>query len=152
MKIGPFDQTWYCNPQGYDIVKIKPYAAYDVVADSWAVRPPHLPDWSIDKFPEGHALVEMGEAYEKLIAAIFDLPEPYRTQQGNALWTYLHSDRSRAFSPQGEGWFDPGNAMEKWLDQEGLWKDLWEIHHDADQHPEHLLAPAGWSSDPGAAA
>lgn len=146
---GPWSNTWFCNPDSYSIADIKPYAAYDVTNHSWAVRPPHLPDWSIDKFPEGHALVEMGEAYEKLIAAIFDLPEPYRTQQGNALWTYLHSDRARAFGPQGEGWWDPGNVIEKWLDQKGIWADLWAIHHDADQHPEHLLAPAGWSNDPG---
>lgn len=147
---GPFDQTWYCNPDSWDIVKIKPYAAYDITNHSWAVKPPHLPSWDISKFPEGHAMIEMGEAYEKLIAAIFDLPEPYRTQQGNALWTYLHTDRSRAFGPNGEGWYDPGNVMEKWLDQDGIWKDLWAIHHRAEEDPSTLLAPANWSNDPGA--
>lgn len=148
--VGPLSNTWYCNPDSWDIRDIKPYAAYDVTNHRWAVRPPHLPDWSIEKFPEGHAMVEMGEAYEKLIKAIFDLPEPYRTQQGNALWTYLHTDRSRAFGPEGEGWYDPGNVMEKWTDQQGLWKDLWAIHHRADEDPSTLLAPADWSNDPGA--
>jgi hypothetical protein len=146
---GPFDNTWYVNQDSWDIRDIKPYAAYDVTNHEWAVRPPHLPDWDIERFPEGHALVEMGEAYEKLIKAIFDLPEPYRTQQGNALWTYLHTDRSRAFGPQGEGWYDPGNVMEKWLDQNGIWADLWAIHHRADEDPSTLLAPANWSNDPG---
>jgi GNAT superfamily N-acetyltransferase len=145
---GPWSNTWYVNADSWDIVRIKPYAAYDVTNHAWAVKPPHLPDWDIEKFPEGHALVEMGEAYEKLIGAIFDLPEPYRTQQGNALWTYLHTDRSRAFSSEGEGWYDPGNVMEKWLDQNGTWADLWAIHHRADEDPSTLLAPADWSNDP----
>lgn len=145
---GPWSNTWYCNPGSWNIVDIKPYAAYDITNHEWAVRPPHLPDWGIERFPEGHALVEMGEAYEKLIAAIFDLPEPIRTQYGNALWTFLHSDRARAFGPQGEGWWDPGNVMEKWLDQKGVWADLWAIHHRADEDPSTLLAPANWSNDP----
>jgi hypothetical protein len=145
---GPFDNTFYVNPNSWDIRDIKPYAAYDITNHEWAVKPPHLPDWDVSKFPEGHALVEMGEAYERLIQAIFDLPEPYRTQQGNALWTYLHTDRSRAFGPNGEGWYDPGNVIEKWLDQDGMWKDLWDIHHRADEDPSTLLAPANWSNDP----
>jgi GNAT superfamily N-acetyltransferase len=146
---GPWSNTWYCNPGSWNIIDIKPYAAYDITNHSWAVRPPHLPDWDVSKFPEGHALVEMGEAYEQLIAAVFALPEPIRTQYGNALWTFLHSDRNRAFGPQGEGWYDPGNVMEKWLDQKGIWADLWQIHHRAEEDPSTLLAPANWSNNPG---
>jgi hypothetical protein len=145
---GPWSNTFYVNKDSWDIRQIKPYSAYDVTNHEWAVKPPHLPDWNIAAFPEGHALLEMGQAYETLIKAIFALPEPYRTQQANALWTYLHSDRSRAFSAQGEGWFDPGNAMEKFLDQSGLWAQLWGYHHRAEQDPTTLLAPAGWSNDP----
>jgi hypothetical protein len=76
------------------------------------------------------------------------MPEPYRTQQGYALWQHLHGDRSRAFGPQGEGWFDPGNVIEKWLDQEGLWEKLVQIMVRAKSDPTTLNAPAGWSNDP----
>jgi GNAT superfamily N-acetyltransferase len=146
--VGPLSNTWYCNMASWDIKDIRPYAAYDITNDRWAVTPPHLPEWSIDAFPAGHAMIDMGEAYDALVKAILSLPEPYRTQQGNALWEHLHSDRARAFSPQGEGWYDPGNVIEKWLDQEGVWQDLWDIHHRAQTDPTTLLAPAGWSNDP----
>jgi hypothetical protein len=90
------------------------------------VRPPHLPDWSVDKFPQGHALLEEAEGYASVIEAIDKMPEPYRTQQGKALWEHLHGDRSRAFSDQGEGWLDPGNTLEKALNEWGLWDKLVE--------------------------
>jgi hypothetical protein len=143
---GPFSVTWYVNQDSWDIRDIKPYAAYNVSADVWAVRPPHLPDWSIKDFPK--AFVAEARAVEAYVKAVLKLPEPMRAQQCDALWRHLHSDRSRAFSPQGEGWIDPGNALEKFLDQAGLWEQLAEVHFDAVAHPEKLLAPVNWSNDP----
>lgn len=143
---GPFSVTWYVNPDSWDIRKIKPYAAYNVTADTWAVRPPHLPDWSIKDFPK--AFVAEARAVEAYVKAVLKLPEPMRTQQADALWRHLHSDRSRAFSAQGEGWIDPGNALEKWLDQAGVWEQLAEVHFDAVANPDKLLAPLNWSNDP----
>ena len=145
---GPFSNTWYVNANSYDIRNIKPYAAYDVTHDRWAVKPPHLPKWDISKFPEGPALVREAEAVAAQVRAILEMPEPYRTQQGFTLWQRLHGDRSRAFGPQGEGWYDPGNVIEKWLDQEGLWERLVEIMLRARERPESLSAPADWSNDP----
>ena len=48
--IGPFDGTGYVNPDSYDIRKIKPYAAYEVVSQRWFVEP-------ISE-PEGHHFTE----------------------------------------------------------------------------------------------
>jgi hypothetical protein len=145
---GPFSNTWYVNPDSYDIRKIKPYAAYDVTHMRWAVKPPHLPKWDISQFPEGPALVAECQAVSAYVRAILNMPEPYRTQQGYSLWHHLHSDRSRAFSAQGEGWYDPGNVIEKWLDQEGLWEQLVQIMVRVREHPESMNAPENWSNSP----
>lgn len=124
---GEWDVTGYCNKNSYDIRKIKPYAAYNISDNAWAVRPPHLLDWSVEKFPEGKALLEEAKGYADIIEAIDKMPEPFRTQQGQALWEHLHGDRSRAFSERGEGWMDPGNAVEKALVEWGLWDKLVEM-------------------------
>lgn len=134
--VAPFGGTWdltgYVNANSYDITKIKPYAAYNISDDTWAVRPPHLPDWGIDKLPEGGAnLLAEAEGYASVIEAIEQMPEPYQTQQGKALWHHLHADRSRAFSDEGEGWMDPGNLIEKALVEWGLWDKLVEWQYGA---------------------
>lgn len=146
--IGPFDQTFYCNPDSYDIREIKPYAAYDVTADAWAVKPPHLPSWSIEDFPQGHSLVQECQGYAAVTRAILRMPEPYRAQQADALWRHLHGDRSRAFGPNGEGWYDSGNVIEKFMDQLGLWEPLAEAHFEVVANPAKLQAPTTWSNDP----
>lgn len=143
-----FDQTWYVNPGSYRIVDIKPYAAYDVTHDRWAVKPPHLPGWSIKDFPEGPALEEYCWGVEDMARATLDMPEPYRHQEGFALWHFIHDERSGAFGPQGEGWYDVRNVVEKWLDQKGLMPHLWTLMHEAVQDPHLLDAPADWSNTP----
>jgi hypothetical protein len=145
---GPFDNTWYVNQDSWDIRAIRPYAAYNVTDDVWAVKPPHLESWDISQFPEGHALVQEAHAVASYVRAVLALPEPYRSQQGVALWEHLHGDRSRAFGPQGEGWFDPGNVLEKYLDQLGLWEKLVKVRMNAREHPEVLNSPTNWSNDP----
>lgn len=145
---GPWDNTWYVNQDSWDIRKIRPYAAFNVSDNVWAVKPPHLPSWDISQFPEGETLVEEARAVEKYVEAILKLPEPYRTQQGYALWQHLHSDRGRAFTEQGEGWYDPANVIEKWLDQRGLWEKLVEIMVKVKNDPTVRNAPANWSNDP----
>lgn len=145
---GPWNQTWYVNKDSLDIRKIKPYAAYDVTDDVWAVRPPHLPDWDISQFPQGHALVQEAHAVAAYVRSVLAMPEPFRSQQATALWEHLHGDRGRAFGPQGEGWYDSGNVLEKFLDQLGLWQKLVDARVQARDHPEMLNAPRGWSNDP----
>lgn len=145
---GPWENTWYVNKNSYDIRRIKPYAAYNVSTDEWAVKPPHLPAWDISQFPEGPALVAECQAVSAYAQAILNMPEPYRTQQGYALWHHLHSDRARAFSDLGEGWYDPGNVIEKFLDQQGLWEKLVKIMVRVRNDPSAMNAPADWSNMP----
>lgn len=148
---GTFDMTWFANLQGWDIARIRPYAAYDVVADEWVVRPPHLPDWSMQSFPEGPGLAEEVKGIIEMAEGVLKMPEPYRTQNGAALWEFVHSNRSDAFSPLGEGWWDSRNVVEKALDQKGLMQKLWECHDRAQQAPESLASPSDWSNSPVAA-
>lgn len=122
----PFDPdnewhlTGYVNLNSYDITKIKPYAAYNVTDDSWAVKP--------IKEPTGHQFSpsEMyhAEGVAERIKHILTMPEPARSQEATRMWHFLHADRSRAFGPHGEGAFDRGNVIEKYLDQAGLWQKL----------------------------
>src|SRR5882757_1425337 len=141
---GPWDNTWYVNPDSYDILKIKPYAAYDVTGDTWVVKPPHLPHWSLSDFPK--PVVRTLRAADDYTRAVLKLPEPERTQQGAALFEAWHEDRSRAFSERGEGWYDVANLREKWLDQHGLWAELVDCAHRAKEGLD--LAPADWSNTP----
>jgi hypothetical protein len=147
----PFDLTWFVNPVAYDIRTIRPYAAYELVSNQWVVRPPHLPDWSIESFPQGHPLVTEIHAVAAEVRAVLKMPEPYRTQQGDRLWHYIHDGRSQAFSDQGEGWWDVANVLEKAMSQMGhpsLWDQLVELHFAAHDNPHLLDAPANWSNQP----
>lgn len=145
-----FDLTWFANEQGWDIRQIRPYAAYDVVRARWIVTPPDLPQWSIDQFPEGHGLTREVQGIVEMARGILAMPEPYRTQNGDALWHFVHDNRSNAFGPRGEGWYDARNVIEKGLDQKGLMQQLYACHDRADHEPGATDAPAGWSNDPGA--
>lgn len=145
---GVYDQTWFANLKGWDIAEIRPYAAYDVVEDEWIVRPPHLPDWSMKDFPEGPGLAEEVRGIVEAAEGILAMPEPYRTQNGAAFWEFVHANRSNAFGPEGEGWWDPRNVIEKALDQKGLMQRLFECHRRATEDPTSLAAPADWSNTP----
>lgn len=146
---GPWDNTWYVNKDSYDIREIRPYAAYDVTADKWVVKPPHLPEWSTNAFPEGKGLAREIRGIIDMAKGILAMPEPYRTQNGRALWEFVHANRSDAFGAQGEGWWDARNVIEKALDQAGLMQQLWVLMDKARQDPHVLDSPAGWSNDPG---
>lgn len=109
----PWDRTGYVNHSSWVISEIKPYAAYNVTDDVWAVRP--------IKEPEGHEFVTTEwyyfEGVASQILAAMKLQEPARTQTLRHIWDWVHGDRSRAFGPNGAGAFDRSNALEKYLSQ-----------------------------------
>lgn len=137
------DEEWhltgYVNPDSYDIRKIKPYAAYEVVSDTWFVEP-------IDE-PTGHTFDESQwyymEGFAERIRAAMELREPSRSNALNRIWTFLHKDRSRAFGPNGTGAFDRGNATEKYLDQAGLWDVLVQSRFGKQANVSTTDDPAG---------
>lgn len=99
-----------------DIRRLKPYAAYDITRDEWAVKPVEVPDdFGPEKLPE--STWDVFDALTKLIKAIGELPDGVREREGAALYDYLHADRHSAFGPDGSGLYDPGNAVWKALDK-----------------------------------
>lgn len=112
-----FSLTWYVNPNSYDIRRLKPYAAYDVTDDTWAVHPLQVPkDWSARSLPESYW--SYAETLLAEINAIGELPPEERHRMAANLWEELHTHRRDAFSPEGKGLFDLSNIVEKYLDQE----------------------------------
>jgi GNAT superfamily N-acetyltransferase len=118
----PFDsdETWhltgYVNPESYDIRRIKPYAAYEILSNTWFVKPVEVPsDWGPDKFPE--STWRIAEHYADEIDRISHLDPKSRQQYAQQLFDHIHTDRRRAFSDRGTGVFDVGNVAEKYLDQ-----------------------------------
>ena len=112
-----YDLTGYCNNHALDIRAINPYAAYDLTNDEWAVKPPDLPDWSAEQFPQGPAVMQEARALIAQVRAVLRLPEPFRTQEATRIWDSLHQARGEAFSAGGLGWQGTGNVLEKALDQ-----------------------------------
>ena len=100
-----------------DIRSINPYAAYDLTEDDWAIRPPDLPDWSPEQFPQGPALFQEARALAAQVRAVLRLPEPFRSQEAARIWDSLHAARDESFAPGGLGWQGTGNVLEKALDQ-----------------------------------
>jgi GNAT superfamily N-acetyltransferase len=131
-----FDLTWYSNPAvNPDIRHINPYAAWDLLARRWAVRPktykvgPHLPA-GVRKALEG------AERYARQVLA---LPEPQRTREAAALFTSWHDDRSAAFGPGGAGVFDYANLRMKALEATGTWFELQDAANRL--HPREAKLP-----------
>ncbi|MFI0967007.1 hypothetical protein ACH4S8_37335 [Streptomyces sp. NPDC021080] len=136
---GPWESTFYVNAGSYDIRDIKPYAAYDITRDEWAVRPVEVPDdFGPEKLPE--STWDTFEAIKTLVKAVAELPAGVREREGAALYDYLHGDRHAAFGPDGTGLYDPANATWKALDK-APGKPLqqlidWKHAHDGATAPE----------------
>ena len=111
-----YDLTGYVNHVS-DIAKIKPYAAYDLTDDEWTIKPPDLPDWSPEGFPQGPALFSEARALAAQVRAVLRLPEPFRSQEAARIWDSLHAGRAQDFSETGLGWQGTANVLEKALSQ-----------------------------------
>ena len=109
---GVWSLTGYVNPHAWDISNLRPYAAYDLTNDRWAVKPPHSPEHPVEL---GYDPGPQARAIASEIRAVLRLPEPFRTQEARNIWDRIHADRSLAFSPEGGGFTAPGNTVEKWL-------------------------------------
>lgn len=136
-KVGPFDRTFYVNPDSYDIRRLKPYAAYNVTDDTWAVHPLQVPkDWDATHLPESYWTY--AEALLNEIRAIGTLPPEERHRMAANLWEELHTHRSDAFGPNGKGLFDLSNIVEKYLDQhpDKPWAKLLQWKHESPSGPE----------------
>lgn len=112
--LGPFDSTLYVNHDSYDIRKIKPYAAYDLTGDRWAVKPVEVPaDFSAESLPSADFLYARSLASQ--VRALRKLPAGQAQALGSALYDRLHSERHDAFSGHGGGLYDVRNVAWKYL-------------------------------------
>lgn len=112
--LGPFDSTLYVNHGSYDIRKIKPYAAYDLTGDRWAVKPVEVPaDFSAESLPSADFLYARSLASQ--VRALKKLPAGQAQALGSALYDRLHGERHDAFSGHGGGLYDVRNVAWKYL-------------------------------------
>ena len=125
--LGQYEVTYYINPGSWDIRSIRPYAAYDMLADEWVVppskNPPNVP-------PEQHryalrlqeaanmALERYSRAWTELRGATgsahqVDAQRRFHMAVDNAvdIFDSVHEGRRVAFSPTGGGYDDPANYV-----------------------------------------
>lgn len=123
-----YEVTFFWNPgTENDVRNIHPYSAYDVIGNTWVVRPPKLPadprtlyprewftradrdrDFTTDLLARYNTLSGMFAAspygspgYHNAGAALNHV-----TAQAHALWSDIHTGRQLAFKEQGHGYGD----------------------------------------------
>lgn len=121
-----YELTFYVNPKASDIRSIKPYAAYDLNRDEWTVTPdpnqsaPSVPEW--DRITDSDSQLA-GQISTRFNAALNEIQISHNDAsrrnaenrltiagaQGNALYNEIHTNRSLAFSPTGQGYADFNN-------------------------------------------
>jgi hypothetical protein len=127
-----YEVTYYLSPftTASSIAAIHPYAAYNITADRWDIRPPELPDNPRSLYPkewqdaletERLEVRRMVERYKRLRtqAASFAHNSPgwkntlasqkIVVEQAKALFDDIHLGRHAAFTTTGEGYGDYAN-------------------------------------------
>lgn len=107
---GGAEVTWYVNRASYDLRKIRPYAAYDLSANTWSVRPVQMPKtWGPNAMPPAfwRHMVTVANG----ITAVMALPEPERSERAKVTYDAIHAQRSAAYGTRGRGIFDPGSLQ-----------------------------------------
>lgn len=135
----PYSLTLYANPDSYDIRAIRPYAAYDISRNLWAVHPAKLPKgFSAKTLPR--SFWETVAKMANHIRDILDEPEPERTEHAVELLEALHHGRQIAYSGVGSGVFDQRQILWLSLERLGVLQDLiTEVHPDSAPHPKPLV-------------
>lgn len=119
--MGSFELTFYVNVHS-NIIDIKPYAAYSLTDDDWTVPPvasaaPTNPQWEERVNKDRSTAIDLMTRYTAAknlykSASNDAVKTNARSQmriamsQGNALYESIHTERSNAFSPTGEGYGD----------------------------------------------
>jgi hypothetical protein len=135
----PYSLTLYANPYSYDIRNIRPYAAYDISDNIWAVHPA--------KLPRGFSAKALPRSFWETVARmadhihdILDEPEPERSEHAAELLEALHRGRQAAYSGVGSGVFDQRQILWLALERLGVLQDLvTEVHPEAVPHPKPLV-------------
>ena len=151
--LGSFELTFYVNVRS-NIVDIKPYAAYSLTDDSWTVFPEAKPTpvnaaWQgatdSDRMQAIDILTKYQNAKDKYEQASNEaIKANARSEmriamsQGISLYTSVHTGRSEAFSPSGEGYLDFANYRWQAGKQSGVIQALRALKEDMDAQDEAL--------------
>lgn len=151
--LGSFELTFYVNVQS-NIVDIKPYAAYSLTDDNWTVTPSMdtvqaNPAWlnaiendrllAIDILSKYVAAKnKYEEASNDAIKANARSEMRMSMSQGASLYNSIHTERSTAFSPSGEGYSDFANYRWQAGKQSGVIQSLRTLKAEMDAEDEAL--------------
>jgi hypothetical protein len=151
--LGAFELTFYVNVRS-NIVDIKPYAAYSLTNDDWTVEPEPLRiqvsnAWTnaseSDRIQAIDILTKYQNAKTKYEQASNDaIKANARSEmriamsQGVALYESVHTARSYAFSPSGEGYSDFANYRWQAGKQSGVIQALRSLKDEMDAQDEAL--------------
>lgn len=149
---GTFEVTFYVNPNSTDIRAINPYAAYNLSADEWTVRPPHGEDFNHPQEYYQYAESEARQARQIVdqynsVAAQAKAANPgspgwhnsmrqaeLLVGQASAMYDSIHLGRKQAFGPGGSGYGDYHNFRWQYHKKHGTAQALHAVaaaHHDA---------------------
>lgn len=142
---GVFEVTYYVNPNSTDIRNIKPYAAYNLSANDWTVRPPHGTDFVHPKQYYDAAEGEVRQA-RSIIDQYNHLANDVKgkvpnspgwhnalrqvelvTSQAAAMFDSIHLGRKQAFAPSGSGYGDYYNFRWQYHKKNGTVQALHNI-------------------------
>jgi hypothetical protein len=151
--LGAFELTFYVNVRS-NIVDIKPYAAYSLTDDTWTVTPSMEtveanPAWlnaiendrlmAIDILSKYvNAKTKYEQASNEGIKANARSEMRMAMSQGISLYDSVHSERSNAFSPAGEGYSDFSNYRWQAGKQSGVIQSLRRLKDEMDAEDEAL--------------
>lgn len=132
-----YEVTFYWNPGvGADLTIIHPYAAYDVLADKWKVRPPKLPADPTTLYDPSWVT-----AADDDLKRATDIYQGYY-QNGNSpryaalakdLLESIHGGRKAAFAEGGKGYGDWANYRWQSGKQHGIVAGLSEVVKASEQ-------------------
>jgi len=118
-----YELTFYVNPGATDIRTIKPYAAYDLKYNEWTVHPdpnvhpPTNPAWETVAANDASFAKQVTMRFTQALQDVQlaqNIPNKRNAeaklenagQQATSLYDEIHTNRSEAFSPRGEGYAD----------------------------------------------
>lgn len=127
-ELGAVDLTGYVNPNSYDIRKIKPYAAYELVSNTWFIHPSHT---------SFHLSQNFWTHAQRLADQADDALNQKNIPACQSIYDKIHSDRNEAFSPLGGGLGDPRALIWVAFARWGLLNRLEKALHP-DRAPGHL--------------
>jgi hypothetical protein len=138
-----YELTFYVNVNP-SIEALKPYAAYSITADNWVVLPemhnaPSKPEWKQLAQADLSKTLDLVHRYSKTLEDLTNASNEavmrnheatlnVIIQQGAGMFDDIHSRRSEAFSPTGEGYFDFNNYRWQAGKQSGAVAALKKFH------------------------